>query len=89
MLSGAGLRMLPLSEFLRDEAEAALDRPDRAKVQACGKRIQPAHRGDCFARRLVAETDLIDRGDAVIGGTRWTTKPAISTPSSAGASGGP
>lgn len=70
VLRGVGFRAFSLSGFLRDEAEAALDHPSRAAVQAHGKRLQQAHGDDYFARRLVAETDLIAPGDAVIDGMR-------------------
>lgn len=70
LLKDMGFRAFSLSGLLRDEADAAFDAPSRAQVQAYGKRMQQEHGNDYFARRLVAETDLIAPGDAVIDGMR-------------------
>lgn len=70
LLKDAGFRAFSLSGLLRQEAEAAIDRPSRAQVQAHGKAMQQEHGNDYFARRLVAETGLMGPGDAVIDGMR-------------------
>lgn len=70
ILQETGFLPYSLSGFLRQEAEAALDKPVRRQVQAYGQAMNEQHGNAYYAELLIKNTDILDQDRAVVDGFR-------------------
>jgi len=70
ILQEAGFLSYSLSGFLRQEAEAALDKPVRRQVQAHGQAMNEQHGNQYYADLLIKNTDILEQDRAVVDGFR-------------------
>jgi dephospho-CoA kinase len=70
ILKEAGFSAYSLSGFLRQEAEAALDKPVRRQVQAHGQAMNTQHGNAYYAEVMMQNTDILEQDRAVVDGFR-------------------
>lgn len=70
LLKDTGFTAYSLSGFLRQEAEAALDKPVRRQVQAHGQAMNNQYGNAYYADLLIQKTDILEQNLAVVDGFR-------------------